>query len=58
MFVDQVPRLMTMNPLYPYGKPSSTGTHDKTLKKLALFAAIINGYDGITASNLNSVEVH
>ena len=36
-------RLMTMSPLYPCGKPCSTGTHIETVKKLALFSAIING---------------
>ena len=36
-------RLMTMSPLYPCGKPCSTGTHNETVKKLALFSAIIIG---------------
>ena len=36
-------RLMTMSPLHPCGKPCSTGTHNETVKNLALIAAIING---------------
>ena len=36
-------RLMTMSPLYPCGKPCSRGTHDETVKNLALFSSIING---------------
>ena len=35
------PRLMTMSPLYPFGEPCSTGNHNKTVKKLTLFSAII-----------------
>ena len=31
------PRLMTMSPLYPCGKPCSRGTHHETVKNLALF---------------------
>ena len=34
---------MTMSPFYPCGKPRSTGTHNETVKKLALFSAVING---------------
>ena len=30
-------RLMTMSPLYPCGKPYSRGTHNETVKDLALF---------------------
>ena len=37
------PRLMTMSPLYPCGKPCSRGTHHETVKNLALFSSIING---------------
>ena len=33
---------MAMSPLYPSGKPCSTGTHNATVKKLTLFSAIIN----------------
>ena len=36
-------RLMTMSPLYPCGKPCSRGTHNETVKNLALFSSIING---------------
>ena len=36
-------RLMTMRPLYPCGKPCSRGTHNETVKNLALFSSIING---------------
>ena len=36
-------RLMTMSLLYPCGKPCSRGTHDETMKTLALFFSIING---------------
>ena len=39
----QDPRLMTMSPLYPCGKPCSRGTHNETVKNLALFSSIING---------------
>ena len=46
-----MPRLMTMSPLYPCDKPCSTETHDETVKKLAVFSAII------TASNLSPVGV-
>ena len=44
-------------------KPCSTGTHNETVKQLALFSAIINGvivvwnYGGITASSLNPLGV-
>ena len=37
------PGLMMMSPLYPWGKPCSTGTHNETVKNLTLFSAIING---------------
>ena len=37
------PRLMTMSPLYPCGKPCSRGTHHETVKNLALLSSIING---------------
>ena len=33
---------MTMGPLYPCGKPSSTGAHNETEKKLTIFSASIN----------------
>ena len=46
---------MTMSPLYPCGKLCSRGTHNETVKNLALFSSIIS--DGITASNLNPVGV-
>ena len=36
-------RLMTMSPLYPCGKPCSRGTHNETVKNLALFCSIIDG---------------
>ena len=36
-------RLMTMSPLYSCGKPCSRGTHNETMKNLALFSSIING---------------
>ena len=36
-------RLMTMSPLYPCGKPCSRGTHNETVKNLALFSSIISG---------------
>ena len=36
-------RLMTMSPLYHCGKPCSRGTHNETVKYLALFCSIING---------------
>ena len=36
-------RLMTMNPLYPCGKPCSRGTHNETVKNLVLFSSITNG---------------
>ena len=36
-------RLLTMNPLYPCGKPCSRGTRNETVKKLTLFSAIIKG---------------
>ena len=32
-----------MSPLYPCGKPCSTGTRNETVKKLTLFSAIGNG---------------
>ena len=32
-----------MSPLYPCGKPCSRGTHNETVKNLALFSSIING---------------
>ena len=32
-------RLKTMSPLYPRGKPCTTGTHNKTVKKMTLFSA-------------------
>ena len=31
-----------MNPMYPCGKPCSSRTHNETVKKLALYSAIIN----------------
>ena len=31
---------MTMSPLYPCGKPCTTGPDNKTVKKLTLFSAI------------------
>ena len=34
---------MTMSPLHPCGKPWSAGTHNETVKNLALFSEIING---------------
>ena len=34
---------MTVCPLYPCGKPSSTGTRNETVKKLTLFSTIISG---------------
>ena len=34
---------MTMSPLYPCGKPCSTGTHTEMVKKLTLISIIING---------------
>ena len=43
---------MMMRPLYPCGKPCSRETLNETVKRLALLS-----YDGITASNLNPVEV-
>ena len=36
-------RLMMISPLYPNGKPCSRGTHNETVKNLALFSSIING---------------
>ena len=36
------PRIMTMSPLYPCGKPCSRGTRHETVKNLALFSSIIN----------------
>ena len=33
---------MMISPLYPFGKPCSTGTHNETVKKLTLFFAFIN----------------
>ena len=39
----EVGRLMTISPLYPCGKPCSRGTHNETVKNLALFSSIING---------------
>ena len=36
-------RHMKMSPLYPCGKPCTTGSHNKTVKKLNLFSAIISG---------------
>ena len=39
---EERPRLMTMSPLYPWGKPCSRGTHDETEKNLAIFSSIIN----------------
>ena len=33
---------MTMSPLYPCGKPSSTGTHNETVKKLTLLFTFID----------------
>ena len=47
-------RLMTMKPLCPWSKPCSTGTHNETVKKLALFSIFCNhqwNYHGITTSN-------
>ena len=43
LLIQLVCRLMTMSPLSPCGKPCSTGTHNETVKKLALFSAMING---------------
>ena len=37
------PRLMTISPLYPCGKPCSRGTDNETVKNLVLFSSIING---------------
>ena len=49
---------MTMSPLYPSGKPCSRGTHNETLKNLALFFCNYQwNDDGITPSNLNPVGV-
>ena len=48
---------MTMSFLYPSGKPCSKGTHNETVKKLALFSVINGIMIGITASNLNPVGV-
>ena len=36
------PRLMKMSPLYPCSKPYSRGTHNETVKYLAIFSSIIN----------------
>ena len=49
-----------MSPLYPRGKPCSRGTHNETEKNLDLGPIFFNHQcdcDGITASNLNPVEV-
>ena len=44
-----------VHPFYRSSKPCSTGTHNETVKKLALVPAfIISNYDGITASYLES----
>ena len=49
---------MTMSPLYPSDKPCSTGTHDKTVKKVGpIFCNHQWNYDGITAPNRNPVGV-
>ena len=63
------PRLMTMSPLYPWGKPCSTGTHTETVKKLALFSAfdrsnenrttaliLFNGYSSERISDKNHIK--
>ena len=34
---------MTMNPLYPRGKPCSIGTHNQTARNQTLFLAIVHG---------------
>ena len=47
---------MTTSPFYPCGKPCSRGTHDETVKNLAL--SFFNhqwDYDRITDSNLDPV---
>ena len=46
-------RLIAMSSLYPCSYPCSTGTHNETAKKLALFFAMELYYDGMTASNLH-----
>ena len=43
MKIARAGRLMRMSPLYPCGKLCSKGTHNETLKNLALFSSIING---------------
>ena len=51
-------RLMTMSPLHPCGKPCSKGTHNETVKNLALFSSIINGImknHGFESPSLGSV---
>ena len=41
---------MTMSPLYPSGKPCSRGTHDETVKNLALSPAFDrSNHDRITS---------
>ena len=47
-------RLTTMSPLYPFGEPCSTGTHNETVKKLTIFCLYQGYYVGITASSLES----
>ena len=45
---------MTISPLYPCGKPCSTGNHSETVKKLALFSAFNRlNYDQKIASLFN-----
>ena len=50
-----------MSPLYPCGKPCSSGTHIETVKNLEkpgpIFFNYHWSYDGITASNLNPMGV-
>ena len=50
---------MMMSPLYPCGKPCSRGTHNETVKNLALSSFFNHqwNYDGIMASNLSPVGV-
>ena len=46
---------MTMSPLYPSGKPCSTGTHNETVKNLALSPAFgRSNHDRTTAVALFS----
>ena len=51
-----------MSPLHPYGKPSSTGTHNEIVKKLTLFSAVVigimmesRGMLSVVQSNRNSI---